>query len=92
MPDKKTRQYVKFRRWMRQPNPQLEKPPLTDDMAGMKEYLENAFWEVWQAGYNEALGDAHAMFIGRAREIRSHLKSVEGQLRPPEMEKGSSRE
>ena len=80
MSDEKARQYVKFRRWLRQPNPQIEKPPLTDDMAGMKRYLEDAFWEVWQAGYSEALSDAQETLARRVQEIRNQLDAVDNEL------------
>ena len=39
MPDEKTQQYVKFRKWLRQPNAQFDKQPLTNDMEAMKQYL-----------------------------------------------------
>lgn len=80
-PEEKAEQYVKFRRWLRRPSPQIEKPPLTDDMAGMKTYLEDVMWEVWQAGYSGS-GDAGG-FAERAREIRSQLDSIERELYQP---------
>ncbi len=92
MSEEKAEQYVKFRRWLRRPNPQIEKPPLTDDMAGMKTYLEDVMWEVWQAGYSEALGDAQAVFAERAREIRSQRDSMERELYQPGVGKGRAHE
>lgn len=77
MSNEKAEQYVKFRRWLRHPNPQIEKSPLTDDMAGMKKYLEDAFWEVWQAGYDQALSDTQETLAGRAQEIRNQLDAMD---------------
>ena len=90
MSDHDSEQYIKFRKWLRQPNAQFEKQPLTNDMEGMKQYLEEIFWEAWQAGYNEALADAQAAFASPVQQIRSQLDAVESNLRALGNEDGAA--
>ena len=90
MSSEKAQQHDKFHKWLRQPNAQFEKQPLTNDMEGMKLYLEEIFWEAWQAGYNEALADAQAAFASPAQHIRSQLDAVQSDLRALGNEDGAA--
>ncbi|WP_250438971.1 hypothetical protein [Delftia tsuruhatensis] len=50
--DAEARQYIAFKRWLRESGG-LPARPVTNDAAGMFAYIQDALWVAWSAGYKE---------------------------------------